>query len=161
MNYIIDGYNFLFRLPVNKKNSLENRRNSLLEILQQELIHFAGPIAIVFDSGEQICDYAQKAQMAHLEVIYAPCNKTADEYIIELVENKKSPKTTTVVTSDNDLARQCGYHGAKSLTIEEFLALVEKRNKTKAPAETKSEAVAPGQMQRWLEIFEQRLKDQD
>ena len=91
MYYLIDGYNFLFRLETTKGKSLEERRESLVFLLNEQLAPFKGGAAVIFDSAEQIREFAQCAKLDHLEVLYAPKGLTADNYIIELAEQNKSP----------------------------------------------------------------------
>jgi len=159
VHYIVDGYNFLFRLPKDRKASLEQRRQSLIDSLCEELSEFSSSAQIVFDSKEQVCDFAQSAKYPHLDVIYAPCNQSADDYILELVEHAKNPKNITVVTSDSELARHCRYLEAKSLTIEDFLHLIRgKQEKRASPKEVKQKKEIPSEMARLRKIFEEKLR---
>ena len=157
MHYFIDGYNLLFRLPQRKERSLEKQRESLIEVLDTELAHIKGHVSVIFDSSEQIRDFAQCAKKNNLEVIYAPKGKTADEYIIELVEQRKNPKILIVVTSDGGLARQCKHLGSQTKTIEDFLEFV--ANKSKGKSEGKPHyRESPSEMERLIKIFEERLE---
>lgn len=157
MHYLIDGYNFLFRLSETKPSSLEEKRASLLIILNEALAEYNLSVSVVFDSSEQVRDYAQSIQSDALEVIYAPKGRSADEYIIELVELKKNPKAETVVTSDGGLARQCKHLGTRVLTIEEFIAFLIQKAK-KSQKDTKpAYKETPRSLQRLLKIFEDRL----
>lgn len=156
MYYLIDGYNFLFRLAAKKGKSLEERRESLICLLNEQLAPFKGGAAVVFDSAEQIREFAQCAPLDHLEVLYAPKGLTADCYIIELAEQSKSPKTITVVTSDSGLARQCQHIGTNTLSIEDFIALTLKRNK-KRPQGKPSYNDSKAEIERLRKIFEDRL----
>lgn len=158
MDYIIDGYNFMFRLSSQKKTSLEATRNALIEQLNEELSVIKTSVTVVFDSSEQHKHYAQKAILAHLNVVYAPKGLTADEYIIELVENAKSAKTLTIVTSDSGLARQCQHLGTTTTSVDDFLTLITKKNKPKGASKPPYKE-HPQQMERLRKIFEDRLKD--
>lgn len=160
MSYLIDGYNFLFRLQGKVYPSFERRRQALIELLAEELVSFRVPISIVFDSSEQFKDYAQKAIFPPIEVIYAPKGKTADSYMVELVELSRSPRTITVVTSDIALGKECTYLGSELLSIEEFIALIERRRKGKPSGDVKPEiGQSRGELERLRAIFEERLKE--
>lgn len=160
MHYYIDGYNFLFRLQGKAKTALERKRQSLIDLLNEELSSAHLHVSIIFDSSEQIKDYAQSFRLSHLEIIYAPRNQTADEYIVELIENKKNPKMYTVVTSDTALARECKQNGTYVLSIEEFSALIVTKKQKKQKSSLKSShKEVPSQMKRLLQIFEERLKE--
>lgn len=128
MDYIIDGYNFMFRIQEQKKGSFEKARNTLISLLNEELRIIKTHVSVVFDSSEQIREFAQSAILENIEVIYAPKGLSADEYIIEIVEQSKNPKTLNIVTSDSGLARQCQHLGAKTTSIDDFVALITKRN---------------------------------
>lgn len=157
MQYLIDGYNLLFRLHAGKGESLEKKRESLVSILNQELSTLKGPITIIFDSSEEIHDFARSAKLPNLDVVYAPKGKTADEYIIELVEQHKNPKILTLVSSDEGLARQCQHLGARTQSIEDFLIFVVKKHKTPSK-EKPNYKESSTEMERLIKIFEERLK---
>lgn len=157
MHYLIDGYNFLFRILSLKKKSLEKSRESLIEILSAELKDLKGDISLIFDSAQQILDVPQTTILEHLQIVYAPKGLSADQYILELVEQCCNPKTIKVVTSDGDLARQCRYLRAPTLTIEEFIIFILKKKKKKV--ETKPSYSPPKwELERLLKIFEHRFK---
>ncbi len=156
MYYLVDGYNLLFRLESSKKKNLQKRREELIELLNIELACFKSRVSVIFDSAEQIREFPQIAKLDNLEIIYAPKGQTADQYIIELVELSRSPKTLTVVTSDGGLTRQCRHIGSQILTIEAFIAFVIKKNQKKCigkpcPPQDKKE------LERLRKIFEERL----
>ena len=155
--YLIDGYNFLFRLEGTKKKPFETKRNSFIHLLNETLASFKSPVMVIFDSSEQTLTYAQHQALEHLEVVYAPKGKTADNYIIELVETSRNPKNIVVVSSDNGLCRQCQHIGCKTIKVEEFLmSFNKKRKKEKTKPDYKQ---LPSEMQRLLEEFEKRLRD--
>lgn len=156
MYYLIDGYNFLFRLESTKEKSLEKRRESLVCLLNEQLATFKGGAAVIFDSAEQIREFAQCAKLEHLEVLYAPKGLCADKYIIELAEQSKSPRTLTIVTSDSGLARQCQHIGTNTLSIEEFSLLIMRRNQKK-PKSKPSYCDSTAEIERLRKIFEDRL----
>jgi len=147
----------MFRIQQGKFLSLEEKRTSIIQALNEALTSFKSEVSIVFDSSQQIRDYAQSAELFSLEVIYAPRGQTADEYIIELVQLSKNPKIKTVVTSDSGLARQCEHLGAKVLSTEDFIAFVLKKMKKK-PSSKKEYKESPAEIERLLEIFEKKAK---
>lgn len=160
MRYIIDGYNFLFRLPQKKGASLETRRKILVDSLREELSEFPAHALLIFDSGDEVCDYAQVAKWPHLDVIYAPRHQSADDYIVELIEQEQNPHMVTVVTSDAELAKLCKYHHVRIATIEEFLFLIRKKqNKKEQLREEKKKKDLPSEIERLRKIFEEKLND--
>lgn len=156
MHYIIDGYNFLFRFR-DKYPSLEKNRKQLIDLLSEELFFLKGSCSIVFDSSEATKDYAQTTSHGQLEVIYAPKNLSADEYIVELVENSPAPKTKIIVTSDSGLGAQCKHLGAVVTSIEEFVLLIMKKTRKKDDTKPILKESQP-EIERLLKIFEGKLK---
>lgn len=131
-------------------------RSAFIETLNEQLGCFRCTVFIVFDSAHQMSPYAQCAQCEHLDVLYAPKGRTADQYILELIEISRSPKSLTVVTSDTGLARQCHYLGAKTLSIEQFMELIVKKGK-KGICRPPCYQETPAEIERLLKIFEKRL----
>ena len=149
----------MFRIEGKKRKSLEQRRSSLVEILQIELETFKSPVSVVFDSSEQVRDYAQKAIIRkHLEILYAPRGQTADDYIIELVEQSKNPRLITVVSSDTGLTRQCLHLGSRALAIEDFIVYVIKKGKKKSTIKPPFKLTNP-EKERFIKAFEKKTKD--
>lgn len=158
MYYLIDGYNFLFRIKSPKGKSLEQRRESLIHLLSEELFPLKGKVAVIFDSSEQMRDFPQWGLSKNLEVIYAPRGSSADTYIIELAEQTKNPDTLTIVTSDQGLAKQCRQIGTKTLSIEDFLAFVAKKKQKKGAGKPNYKE-SQKELERLRKIFEERLSD--
>lgn len=155
MHYYVDGYNFLFRI-CQKGDPLEKRRDRLIDLLNEELGFLKGRCSLVFDSSEQIRDCPQCAFLENLEVIFTPRGLNADKYILEMVEYSSNPKALTVVTSDNDLGRQCRHLGSLVMTIEAFIAFILK--KTRKKGESKPTQVnTKAEIERLRRIFEDGL----
>jgi predicted RNA-binding protein with PIN domain len=123
--YLIDGYNLLFRIE-DQKLSLEQRREALIAILADELSLFRFSAAIVFDGDDSIRKYASRTFFERLEV-----------------------------SSDSGLLRQCAHLGAKTLSIECFVAkLTKKRANSKQRA---CKAHHDPDFERLRKIFERKL----
>lgn len=157
MYYLIDGYNFLFRLKP-KDPSLEKKRGQFLEILIEELSSRNIKASIIFDNAAEIRNIPQNILHATLEVIFTPQNQTADEYILEFLNYQKNLRIFTVVTSDNRLASQCQHLGTSTLSIENFLIFILKKKRKKF--EGKKIPKESRERQEFLrKIFEQRFKE--
>lgn len=155
--YLIDGYNLLFALEKKRKPSFEKERKEIIEELDILLSSLSLKGKIVFDSQDQHCDYAPSAKKASLEVIYAPRGYSADDYILERLEEKKELYLITVVTSDDALKRHCLSFRVKVLSIEEFLSVIaQKKIKEKRSAPKPSYLPSEREKQRWLTLFEQK-----
>lgn len=157
MHYLIDGYNFLFRLK-QKDPILENKRTQFLEILIDELSTRAIKASIIFDNATEIRNIPQSIQYATLDVIYTPQQQTADEYILEFLSHQKNLRMFTVVTSDRNLAKHCKHLGTLILSIEEFMVFITKK-KPKKSERKRTPKETPKQLEAWQKIFEQRSKE--
>jgi predicted RNA-binding protein with PIN domain len=164
MLYIIDGYNFLFRLQHSVKDLKKERSHFLLlidKICEERNLY----TQIVFDSNEELSlDYPSKAKLTHIQMIFSPKNKTADDYILEIVRVSKNRYKTTVVTSDLLLARLAEGLGTRWLTVEAFMTkFFPSRNGPTEKVEKKPEKETDRDFYRLLEIFEKKfhLSDED
>ena len=155
--YLIDGYNLLFALQKKQKPSFEKKRKELIEELDILLSSLSLKGKIVFDSQDQHCDYAPSANKASLEVIYAPRGYSADDYILERLEEKKELYLITVVTSDGALKRHCLCFRVKVLSINEFLSMMDEKKIKKKRSNPKPNYLPnEREKQRWLTLFEQK-----
>ncbi|MBI5274533.1 MAG: NYN domain-containing protein [Chlamydiales bacterium] len=158
MQYIIDGYNFLFRYKKSAQ-SLEKDRKHVIQLISRLCAHFNIQACIVFDSHQDHSEcYPSKAILKNVEIVYSPTSKSADDYIIEMIEFSKYKKNQTVVTSDNFLRKQIEALGGLSMTIESFLTQfsfgsVQKEMEEKPISENEKELL------RLLKIFEDRFID--
>lgn len=149
----------MFRIKGAKGKSLQQQREYLIELLAEELAAFKGNCAIIFDSAEQIRDFPQSFQLKNIDIIYAPRGRTADEYIIEMIEQTKNPKIYAIVTSDKDLARHCQSIGSEVFSIEDFLLLVKKKRKGKTKEAKPNYRESKQEFERLKRIFEEKLSD--
>ena len=120
VNLIIDGYNALFRLaklevfPVGSRFYIE-RENFIRVLSRQEKLK-EYQVIIVFDGQEQ---KIQADWQGSILVIYTTPKKTADDFIIELIQRRKMVidngnksivlslnQAAVVVTNDKKLKRQ-------------------------------------------------------
>lgn len=158
MHYFIDGYNLIFRLPF-KKIPLQKKRDEVLSALN-ELIEDQGlDVCIVFDSAQRR-EGSIRGHFASLEVVYTDESQSADDYIYEaLTFCRGNLIHETVVTSDRELAVRCKVLGARTQTIEGFLAALFKKKKKKKKSAQTQKVIADSSMniERLLAIFEKRL----
>lgn len=158
MSFLIDGYNFLFRIEGLRKGSLEQQRRHFIEVLDRELACFRASVFVIFDSAQQSRPFAQCVHCSHLDVLYAPKGQSADHYILELIEISKSPKLLTVISSDSGLVRQCRALGANTLSVEDFLILIARKGRKRVCRPMPIQD-APREIERLLREFERRLRD--
>lgn len=126
MLYIIDGYNFLFRL-LNPNEDLRKAREGLIASLVKKISHAKLRTILVFDSKYQPGFQSEK-KVGNLLVVYTSEGETADEWILQ----KAKKGDSTAVTSDKRLAAQIRHKGAHTLSCEAFVAYLNKKMKLRA-----------------------------
>ncbi|PIS01893.1 MAG: hypothetical protein COT85_08115 [Chlamydiae bacterium CG10_big_fil_rev_8_21_14_0_10_42_34] len=155
MYYLIDGYNLIFSL-VESKDSLQTRRNKVIHALQKQFAKRKISGMLVFDGAHRRDEESGLSYPSPLIVAYAPKGQSADDYIIENVESSSNPKLITVVTNDRGLARHVKSSGAKVQLNNEFIKWLNKKTKKE---ELKEPRDSQQNMDRLLEIFEKRLRE--
>jgi predicted RNA-binding protein with PIN domain len=154
--YLVDGYNFLFRIS-RSRGSLETRRESLIRELNDTADSQHLNLILIFDGEDTILPYPKRSHFHHIELVYTTKNQSADDYILEELTLSKNPKQITVVTNDRELSSRCRLFKAQALTIDAFIALIKKKQKTK---KQKTEKVRnEAEFRRLLKIFEKKLMD--
>jgi predicted RNA-binding protein with PIN domain len=85
-------------------DSLQKRRDDLINKLQQFLEINPGNITIVFDGANNISEHKSIEKKGNIKIIFSANNQSADDVIIELIKNRKvKAKNMVLVTSDRKL----------------------------------------------------------
>lgn len=164
---IVDGYNLLHKLvdiaPL-VNSDLERAR----ERLESRLLGYRSGrdvrLTVVFDGSA--AGVGSSVPVPGIEVIFSRAPEKADEVIVGLVARHAHPRSVTVVTSDGAVARQARDLGAKTLSGEEFAALLSEppgRYVPKPPAQERGgkPEMKPGDVAEWERFFARgrQLKD--
>lgn len=156
MQYWIDGYNLLFKMP-HLKGSLEEKRRQLI----LKLNHFAKehnlPFTLVFDATKDKDRHSFRSHYDQIEIIYATAAPTADEYIIQHVESASNRSTICVVSSDKGLIFQVRTLGAETLSLREFVNFLDKKHHKKKTSWVEPQE-SPREIERLRKIFEEKFK---
>jgi predicted RNA-binding protein with PIN domain len=159
MHYFLDGYNLLFRVD-KEKRSLQKKREYVLSVLYEEMQGSKLSLTIVFDSMNTD-EESRRGHKGPIEIVYTAKKQTADQYIIDEILHCKNPKVETVVTSDTQLAMQCRCCGANTMTVEDFLLFLTKKQKKVVEKSKIAFKETSYNMKRLLEIFEKKLFDEE
>jgi len=119
--YIIDGYNLMYRLS--EVSGKPPSREQVLELFIKFRPQGRNKVIVVFDG------YGQgSSQRGKISVIYSK-SRSADEYILKLIEDKKQ-ENVRVVSDDRELLRKAKLLGAGVVGSGEFLkASIGKKNR--------------------------------
>lgn len=169
MYYLIDGYNFLFRLANPKNMPFAKKRDQLIQECQKLIAQTSLKITLIFDARTDKELFARTQQLGELSVIFT-AGQTADDWILEFLACDKKQKPYCVVTADRLLADSARLLGAKTLNIDEFFKLIDrKQNAESFNKEPPKEMPFPAgsfmleaYLKRLLKLFESRYdKDLD
>jgi predicted RNA-binding protein with PIN domain len=137
--YVIDGYNIIHHTGFStSKSNFKDDRLALLELIYSCRLCGSrrNSITVVFDG------YSDEASLKEnnfaIKVVFS-FDITADEKIKRIVEESINTKTIVVVSDDRQVSSSAKHLGAKSLGVEEFLGILEKkRNSSKKNNKLKS-----------------------
>jgi predicted RNA-binding protein with PIN domain len=145
MRILIDGYNLMYARGLlggkRRPASLHRVRTRFLNELVQVLPPIdAHQTTVVFDASLAPRDLPSETTHKGLTILYAVGDENADARIEELLAHHPTPKTLTVVSSDNRVRQAASRRKARVLTSEEFLeALDEQQRKPGRPASAPAE----------------------
>ncbi len=155
---VIDGYNLLYKLfPASAETTLDELRGKTETALRRFQLRHKCSITIVYD-GSGIRDSCCSSK---LHTIYTASSKTADAWIIDYVKSlNTSRKMVTIVSSDREVSLYGKAYGAKSLTSEEFIGLLEKmtlpefRNDLNYNGKFGNDFLDSSEVMKWKRLFE-------
>src|SRR5262245_10071185 len=121
MRWLVDGYNAIRRWPelaAAERHGLEAGRGALCALLSRAAQASGDEFTVVFDG-------AQAGGVGHggpgVRVVFSSARETADAVIARMAAGSGA-----VVSSDRELMRAAARSGAVVVTVDEFLARVER-----------------------------------
>ena len=158
---LIDGHNLIGKLP-NISLSDPHDEAKLVRVLEN--FHAMRPheeILVVFDPARDGGGWhGARSRIEGVAVRFAPRGVSADDVLARLVRDSNSPRSITVVSSDNAIRRAVRIHGAKVLRAEEFIAQLQSeirpgRTAPPSPKSEKPEKPADTDLAYWSTIFKE------
>jgi predicted RNA-binding protein with PIN domain len=157
---IIDGYNLLHRLPDLARladSDLERAR----EILVSRLIGYRATknarITVVFDGRGPQATLPGARSATGVEIVFSRAPESADTRIKSIITREPSPRSCTVVTSDNSIRIHVRDFGAKVVSSAEFAQEIAgqdgPRAATRAPSGNEKPDMTPAEVADWEEYF--------
>lgn len=129
MRYLIDGYNFLFRL-LHSGEDVRKIRDQFISELIRKVNAAEMEACLVFDSKYQAGELTVKKE-GFLDILYTNEGESADEWLLKELKQVGNPRLVTVVTSDRRLAMHCRMRGSFTIEVDAFKSLLTKRVKKK------------------------------
>lgn len=124
MEYLVDGYNVIRSSEMFSSGDLESPRNKLIDFILKYNPQGKNSVTLVFDcksSNPYETDGYTVTATKGIKIIFSEGQKSADDVIVDYVENSKKPYNITVVTNDKGIFRRIGGKGAKKMAVAEFI----------------------------------------
>jgi uncharacterized protein len=141
MRWLIDGYNVMHaggRLgPKLSREGFRRARRRFLDELAQTLGPEVAPLTtVVLDASVPPGDFPSESNYKGLSVLFALGEENADARIEALIRADSSPKSLTVVSSDNRIRLAASRRRCQWLTSEKYWELLDnlKEARAKKPA---------------------------
>lgn len=123
LQYIIDGYNAIYKITSLKDRHLQDAREGLVRLIIDNSLCGSpkNKVLVVFDGKDQIF-YAPDSNIPKgfdIKIIFTH-DETADDKIKRLVDESSNPKQIVVVTDDRDILYYCRAAGARIISVKEW-----------------------------------------
>jgi hypothetical protein len=134
MRILIDGYNLMYARGLlggkPRPASLRRVRMRFLNELVAALLPVdAHQTTVVFDASLAPPDLPSETTHKGLTILFAVGDENADARIEDLLAHHPTPKSLTVVSSDNRVRQAASRRKAKVLTSEEFLETLDEQQR--------------------------------
>lgn len=130
--YLVDGYNVahaIRRGPL-RPDELEAARTHLVRLLRA-LVDRKTAVTVVFDSRLGTPPEKPRGMAGVVEAVYA---RDADAAIVEIVRRSGEPGSCIVVSRDRAVSGRAAQLGARTMKVEELLALAAARGSSPGEA---------------------------
>jgi len=156
MQYLIDGHNLIGKIPdlSLKDPDDEHKLICRLHVFAQRI---RKPVAVVFDPGSNYVP-PHRQSYSDVKASYARRGQTADQLIIDRVRKARNPREVMVVTSDRELAGRVRALGARIISSEEFVGIMQPADSSREADEVVAEEradihLSPNEVDEWLDLF--------
>ena len=159
---VVDGYNLIHAMPELARlvaTDLERARDALVAKLAVYRSGRGVRVTVVFDGRRQAAP--QTRPPSGIEVVFSRAPQNADAKIKTMLSLEKSPRSWTVVTSDNSIVLYARDFGAKTVPSAEFAAKLGPsipRLGPNRPVEQEA-PLTPSEVLEWEEYFRKGRQD--
>jgi len=160
---IIDGYNLLFCNDEFSKHLEEGWTvvDTITEMLQEFRVlpyKLKKKTLLVFDGNKGAYGNPREQTILGFKTIFTPPGKTADQKILELVNNAKNPKEILVVTNDNEIIKNLNSYKAQVERISSFRRRIssfkqQKNAHTKYSGNKFNPKLTKAEIEEWMDLF--------
>ena len=161
---VVDGYNLIYAMPELARLvacDLERARDALVAKLAVYRSQRNVRVTVVFDGRGAAGP--QTRPPGGIEVVFSRAPQNADAKIKNMLALEKSPKSWTVVTSDNSIILFARDYGAKTIPSAEFATQLGRTIPNLGPSTRveKDTPLSPTEVAEWEEYFRKGRPDRD
>ena len=150
MRTLIDGYNLMYAGgllgrkfgPEGFRNARHRFLNDLAATLEPMEAHLT---TVVFDASTSPPDVASSTRHKGMTILFAVDVASADDRIEDLIAHHSSPRTLTVVSSDNRIRRAATRRKARVMSADEYWCQMDTRKDRRKPPAAPS-PIGPGRV---------------
>lgn len=157
MPFLIDGYNLYHALRKYSEEWADTIPQAMCQWIEKDMNRIGDWAIVVFDGTRPRGSFSQEDGEKHVSVLFSGGGKDADSILVSLIQKNTAPRRLIVVSSDNRLRTAARRRKATSLSANEYLLALTKRQEKKPvrsrePRE-KHQGLVPGQTSQWMELF--------
>ncbi len=160
MRTLIDGYNLMYAGgllgqkfgPEGFRKARHRFLTDLAATLEPVEAHLT---TVVFDAADSPPNVSASTRHKGMTILYAVDVESADDRIEDLIAHHSSPKTLTVVSSDNRIRRAAARRKARVMSADEYWCQMDSRKDRRPQPVEPARPVAPASAEAdfWLEEF--------
>jgi len=151
MPYLVDGNNLAHALGLSIGGLAD--REACVRMVASFCRSQGARATVVFD-GRAPEGAKAKTETHRVRILFSGC-RSADEVILRLVGDSKTPRDFTVVTSDKSLGDKARHRGASVERAHEFSRRLDRgRTKGPQPSEKPSARETGDEIDAWLAVFD-------
>lgn len=151
MPYLIDGHNLIPKLGL--KLSDPDDELELARILQEFARMKRQPVEVYFDGAPPASAGTRK--LGTIKAHFISLGTSADSAMRARLNNMaKSAKNWTVVSSDREVQSAAKVNGAKVISSEEFVKLLQETLNAVNKKNREEKSISAKEVEEWLKLFE-------
>lgn len=155
MPYLVDGNNLAHALGLTTKGLAD--RDACARMVAEFCRTRGAQATIVFDGPPP--EGAKSVGQMHKVRIFFSQARSADETMLRMLSDSKTPQDFTIVTSDKSLGDKARHRGATLERAHEFARRLDRPARRKGTAGEKQVArETPDQIDAWLSVFDPNRK---
>jgi uncharacterized protein len=158
MHYLIDGHNLIGRMPDISLDDPDDEVKLVLRLRRWTAASLKRVVTVYFDGGLPGGKDTQLSK-GRITVIFAPSNRTADDLLIQRIQQLKNPKEYTLVSSDLKVVTTAVTRRVPCLTAVEFAETLtgyvaeEKSAPSPTQKQPQDHTLSESEVAEWLQLF--------